>query len=1509
MKKIITLFSFILALNFFNAQVFFENWDDAQAWTTNDADGDGNDWQIADFVDVDPTTNLDGFGSAVFSESWDDFTGLAVTPDNYLISPALNLSGLSGSLQLNYEVAAVDPAFPNEFYTLYVITDTSDFNTAVEIHSEMITVGNQIFNLTFDISAFLGQSAVHIMFRHHNSTDNFRIAFDNIGVYHSDFASDILTGSVCQTYTFTDNSVGASSWAWDFGADATPQTANTAGPHQVTYSSIGLKTVTLTTDGLVTETKTDYIDVSLLDDASFSFSSANFCLGSSNELATVTGLAGGTFSSPTPGFVLDANTGEIDLSNSPVASYDVTYTTPVSACQNSATTTVNIVLDNVLFSYPQSNFCPASANEVATITGVAGGTFSSTTPGFIVDINSGEIDLANSPDGTYDVTYTNPTAICQTSSTVSIVIGPEDPTFSYAQTNYCIGSANESATISGFTGGTFSSTTPGFILDANTGEIDLSTFPAATYDVTYTTSGSACQNSSTISIVIGLDDAGFSYSNTEYCFGSANEVATITGVDGGSFSSTDPAFVIDATTGEIALSSMPAGSYDVSYSTPAGVCQNTQTVTITIFDQFIIDPILPQEVCVGGMTNAITFSGTGSGAPGNTGLSFDWEYTTQPIAGTDIGLPFTGTGDIPAFQTINTGTDPIIATFTLTPGDGVCGGAPITFTITVNPLDNASFNYPQTAYCFGASADELPMNLLSSGVFSSSTPGFVDALSGSIAVSTFPVASYDVTFTTTGNCPNSSMLFIDINATDDPSFAYSALEYCQFGTNPIPVPVLAGGTYSSGTADLMVDPITGEIDLSNSLQGNYSITYTTAGTCPDFSFQQVEVRGAAFVDPIADVPYCEGENSVAISFTGSAATTFSWSNTDPTIGLAASGSGDIPSFVVSNGTGGAITATIEVTPDDGVCPGNPVSFDFTVNTSADPSFTLSSLNACSGTANVTATIDGTANGIFSATGGLNIDASSGEIDVINSMPGVYDVSYEVGAGTCQISSTVSFEIIETPVIAPIFDVTICSGDIVPNLNLDVLSTYAVEWTNDNVTTGIVNINGIGDIPSFIANNPVLGDIPQVSTITLIADNNGCLSLPEVFTVTVNPNPVVNGGANVVQCSGNPLIMTATGTPGTIFTWDNNITQGVAFTPTEGTYIYTVTGTLNGCSSFDQVDVQINLTPTVSAGTDRVVCAGSITTLTGSGAPILTWNNGVFDNIPFLPSVTQTYTLTGQSAAGCTSTDDVEIVVEDLPTPSFTADMVSACSPATIIFNSNNTTNGCVYSFSDGTTEIGCFNVAHTFTEVGTYDVTLTQSSINLCVGTITIPAMITINPDPVASFEPTKSTVDMIDPTTYFENTSVGAVSYEWNFGDNSGVIIDDNPSHSFPADEAGEYSVRLIAISPFGCRDTSYQIIILEESLIAYIPNSFTPNGDEFNNSFTPQFYSGLDPQTYNMKIFNRFGQLIFESNDAKQGWDGDFGAGRGLTDTGVYTYKIEFSTSSKDEKKMLVGNVNLLR
>jgi gliding motility-associated-like protein len=121
-----------------------------------------------------------------------------------------------------------------------------------------------------------------------------------------------------------------------------------------------------------------------------------------------------------------------------------------------------------------------------------------------------------------------------------------------------------------------------------------------------------------------------------------------------------------------------------------------------------------------------------------------------------------------------------------------------------------------------------------------------------------------------------------------------------------------------------------------------------------------------------------------------------------------------------------------------------------------------------------------------------------------------------------------------------------------------------------------------------------------------------------------------------------------------------------------------------------------------------------------------------------------------------------------------------------------------------------------------------------------------------------------------------------------------------------------LIATSDLGCVDTAYQTIQLTEELIFYVPNAFTPDGDEYNNLFKPVFYSGFDPYDFSLLVFNRWGEVIFESNDATIGWDGSYGANdpnNGIAQNGTYTWKIEFKSSVTDERKIVLGHVNLLR
>ena len=153
----------------------------------------------------------------------------------------------------------------------------------------------------------------------------------------------------------------------------------------------------------------------------------------------------------------------------------------------------------------------------------------------------------------------------------------------------------------------------------------------------------------------------------------------------------------------------------------------------------------------------------------------------------------------------------------------------------------------------------------------------------------------------------------------------------------------------------------------------------------------------------------------------------------------------------------------------------------------------------------------------------------------------------------------------------------------------------------------------------------------------------------------------------------------------------------------------------------------------------------------------------------------------------------------------------------------------------------------------------------------------------------------------------MNATDYTWSFGDDSQSTSEFSPSHTFPAEESGSYVVELVATSPLGCTDTALVAISVEEQLIYYIPNTFTPDGDDYNQTFRPIFESGYDPYDFTMLIFNRWGELIWESHDDSVGWDGTYG-GRVLQG-GVYTWKIEFKTSMSDERKSINGHVNLMK
>jgi gliding motility-associated-like protein len=180
-----------------------------------------------------------------------------------------------------------------------------------------------------------------------------------------------------------------------------------------------------------------------------------------------------------------------------------------------------------------------------------------------------------------------------------------------------------------------------------------------------------------------------------------------------------------------------------------------------------------------------------------------------------------------------------------------------------------------------------------------------------------------------------------------------------------------------------------------------------------------------------------------------------------------------------------------------------------------------------------------------------------------------------------------------------------------------------------------------------------------------------------------------------------------------------------------------------------------------------------------------------------------------------------------------------------------------------------------------------------------------IDPLPEADFTYSPSSISTEDSFIQFLNTSENATSYQWELL-NGTPSSEENPS-SVLSGIPGAYPVQLIANNELGCSDTTILFITIEEVFSYFIPNSFTPDGDEFNQTFLPVLTNGFNPSDYSFLIFNRWGQIVFESKNAEVGWDGTFNGE--IVPEGTYTYQLRASLIKNADVINYTGHVSVLR
>jgi gliding motility-associated-like protein len=257
---------------------------------------------------------------------------------------------------------------------------------------------------------------------------------------------------------------------------------------------------------------------------------------------------------------------------------------------------------------------------------------------------------------------------------------------------------------------------------------------------------------------------------------------------------------------------------------------------------------------------------------------------------------------------------------------------------------------------------------------------------------------------------------------------------------------------------------------------------------------------------------------------------------------------------------------------------------------------------------------------------------------------------------------------------------------------------------------------------------------------------------------------------------------------------------------------------------------------------------------------------------------------------------------------FEGDELMGCVEHTVNFTNMSTEQfNCVWDFGDGTTGTGCAVVANNYQNAGLFDVTLTVTSAAGCTTAETYLDYINVTPEPIAAFAYSPGEIDLVNTEVNFTNSSLNATNYTWSFGDNSAQSNAENPTHMFPEIGDRSYTVTLVAES-LGCIDQTSVIIYVQDQLLFFVPNIFTPDGNNINNKFLPVFSSGLDIYDYHLTIFNRWGELVFESYNVDYGWTGHFGTG-GLVNDGTYVWQIDFGETMTDKRHHNRGHVTVLK
>jgi gliding motility-associated-like protein len=406
---------------------------------------------------------------------------------------------------------------------------------------------------------------------------------------------------------------------------------------------------------------------------------------------------------------------------------------------------------------------------------------------------------------------------------------------------------------------------------------------------------------------------------------------------------------------------------------------------------------------------------------------------------------------------------------------------------------------------------------------------------------------------------------------------------------------------------------------------------------------------------------------------------------------------------------------------------------------------------------------------------------------------------------------------------------------------------------------------------------------------------------EIVQVTT-PDVVIDG--DTLICEGESSVLTASN--GATYSWaadpDPSLIIGTGTTLTVSPEV-TTTYFVYGDSDTAQITVNVTSLPQVAV-TSATVCTNEPAALSVSGADSYVWtpvtglNTTTGPDVVVTTAVSTVYTVIGTSN-GCSDTAQSTVTI--LPAPVITVNDFEICLGGTAVLEA---TGAATYTWSpDVTFFLPDGSKVTTSPPVTTaYTVTGTDAA-GTCSGTA-------------------QATVELIDHVDVSILTSANPVLAEYPLVSFSGAPSDEQliwyfgngdstegaiTQYLFPEGIEATYPVMLIVHTAGGCIDTAYVQIVVENGGTYYVPNAFTPDGNQFNNVFKPVFSSGFDAAGYTLTIYNRWGEVVFATTDITDGWDG--ACRNQKCPDGVYTWKIAAGKLKNAEVVEINGSVTLLK